>query len=198
MRRALLALAVSLAPAAAVGQQGKSAPAGDAALQSQSESDILAKFSTENRVKVETMLVSARKRGLPVKPMLDHMVEGQAKRLGEAEIVAGAADVMSRLELSQQAFAKSGRRQPDPHELALGAIVLSRGASPVQLEALIKSAPFGRSLIVALDVLAQLADRGLKVSEALAQVSAKLAVRAPDSEIAALTAGLGAGVSKKP
>jgi len=201
MRRALLLLAVLVAPARVSGQQNDPpvrTRVGDSTPQGQSESEILARFNAENRVKLETMLVSARKRNLPVKPMLDQLAKGKGKGEAEAEIVAGAAEVLNRLELSQQAFAKSGRRQPDPHEVALGAVVLRRGASAVQLEALIKSASFDRSLVVALDVLAQLSDRGLKVGDALAQVSAKLASRAPDAEIAALTAGLGAGVTKKP
>jgi len=164
--------------------------------QGRSDSSVLAQIAPENRVKLQVTLEAARRRNLPTRPMIDRIAASKAKGSTDPQIVTGTNEMLNRLELSQQALAKAGRRQPDPHEVALGAVALERGVSPVQLEALIKSAPTDRSLVISLDVLTQLTGRGLSAGDAIAQVSGKLAARAPDSEIAALTAGLGAGVKK--
>ena len=204
MKRLLLVLALPLAPAVAAARQDPSpppaAPAAPADTQAkpptQARADVLAKFSAESRVKLEGILGQAKEKKLPQQPLVDRMSEGKAKGAEEGQIVSATGQLMARLETANRVMVDAGRKSPEEREITLGAAVLERGASEEQLGAVVHAAPSDRSLVVSFDVLTRLSERGLPVSTALAQVTAKLNARATDNEIASLTTGLGLKLGK--
>jgi hypothetical protein len=182
-----LALALLVGPglAAAQATQDPKQDPKPKATQAQ-ESEILAKFSVESRTKLEAMLKSAREKQLPTEPMTNRMAEGKAKGAPEPEIIAETQKVMGHLETAHRVLVKVGREKPNPDEVSNGASVLARGASAADLEIVASKAPADRSLVVAFEVLSELADRGVPVDRALAEVGAKLSARANDTEILSL------------
>ncbi len=155
-------------------------------VQAQQEVAVLSRFSAEHRVRLEGLLEDARRQGLPTRPITDRLIEGKSRGGGEPELVAAATETLRRLETASRALIHAGRDRIDPAEIALGAAVLDRGATSAQLESVIRTAPAVRPLVVALDVVVRLADRGLAIDNALAQVSGKLVSRASDSQIRSL------------
>lgn len=155
-------------------------------VQAQQEVAVLSRFSAEHRVRLEGLLEDARRKGLPTRPITDRLIEGKSRGGAEPELVVAAAETLHRLETASRALIHAGRDRIDPAEIALGAAVLDRGATSAQLESVIRTAPAVRPLVVALDVVVRLADRGLAIDNALAQVSGKLVSRASDSQIRSL------------
>jgi hypothetical protein len=162
-----LALLFMLAPGLAAAQDPpdpKQEPKPKVA--SAQEAEILAKFSAESRAKLEAMLESAREKQLPTEPTTNRMAEGKAKGAPEPEIVAETRKVMGHLEAAHGVLVRVGREKPNPDEVSRGASVLARGASTADPEIVASKAPAGRSLVVAFEVLSDLADRGLPVERA--------------------------------
>lgn len=85
-------------------------------------------------------------------------------------------------------FRRGARAAGGPGRSVVGRLpsVLARGASTADLEVVASKAPADQSLVVAFEVPSDLADRGLPVERALAEVGAKLSARASDTEIASL------------
>jgi hypothetical protein len=115
-------------------------------------------------------------------------------------VALAARRVRMNLETAHDILVRAGREKPQPQETENGATVLERGYTRAQLEAVVKSAPSDRSLVVAFDVLTRLVARGVATENALAQVRSRLEARATDAQINALAstnanvnAGLGAG-----
>jgi hypothetical protein len=157
-----------------------------AEIRAQEEVAVLIRFSLEHRPKVEALLESAKRKSLPTKPLIDRMALGQQRGLSESAITAAASEQFNRLEAAYWALVHAGRDRPDPLEVSLGASVLDRGASTAQLESVGRTAQPARSLVVALEVLAKLTERGLPVDNAVAQVSGKLVSGASDGDITSL------------
>ena len=67
-----------------------------------------------------------------------------------------------------------------------GGYAIERGYTSAQVEAIAKSTPSDRSLVVAFDVLTELVARGVASEDALAQVQSKLEARADDAQIQGL------------
>lgn len=191
--KTLLMLTATLAPPIAIAQQSDPPISAGVTVQPdpQTEAAVLAKFSGKTRTKLEAILVTAKGKNLPSKPLVDRMSGGKASGVADADIVGATNLLMGRLETSQRTLVQAGRRSPDAREVAFGAAILERAATPAQLEAVIRTAPANRSLVVALEVLTKLSDRGLMIDNALAQVSSKLAAGAGDSEITSLLSTLG-------
>lgn len=158
-------------------------------VQAQQEVAVLGRFSAEHRVRLEGLFEEARRKGLPTRPISDRLVDGKSRGKPEPELVAEAAGVVQRLETASRALTHAGRERLDATEIALGASILDRGATSAQLESVIRTAPANRPLTVALDVVVRLADRGLPIDAALAQVSGKLVSKASDGQIRALVTG---------
>jgi len=178
MRRTTIALMLAFAPGylAAQGQstgQTQSQPSG---------------FSAETRVRLEAMLRVAREHNLPTEPMTNRAAEGQAKGASEAQIIAATGRVEAELAASQEALIRAGHPQPSDAEVISGAQVIASGATQAQLEAFARRNPSERRLEVALQVLIDLAARGIPVDHALAVVGAKLSSGATDGQLESLTA----------
>ncbi|MDE3054289.1 MAG: hypothetical protein KGJ70_10420, partial [Gemmatimonadota bacterium] len=91
-----------------------------------------------------------------------------------------------------EAMEKAGHR-PNDREVEAGAYAMERGVTRAQIGTLVKHAPPGRSLDVALDVLTRLNEQGVPVATALARVQSRLDAHASDAAIGSLVAK-GSGV----
>ena len=142
-------------------------------------------FSVEGRARLEALYKKAKESDVPGEPIAKRVSEGRAKGASEETTLTSAGKVEGNLEVSHQALMRAGRK-PSPGETESGANAMERGVTSVQLEAMAKSTPGDRSLVVAFDVLSKLAARGVPVTQALAQVQAKLDAHAPDASITSL------------
>lgn len=157
-----------------------------------------ATVSATSSTSVDAEVAAARERGLPERPIRRRAAEGRAKGASEAQVAVSARRVRMNLQSAQEAMVRAGRARPSDEEVERGASAIERGYTRAHIEAVAKSAPSDRSLVVALDVLAQLSERGVPVGKALAQVQSKLESRASDTSISALVtsstnANLGVG-----
>ncbi|HEU4996527.1 MAG TPA: hypothetical protein VFT29_17040 [Gemmatimonadaceae bacterium] len=137
---------------------------------------------------VDAEVAAARTRGLPEGPIAKRVAEGRAKGATETQLATAAHQVRLNLEGAAETMEKAGRT-PSGDEIERGASALERGYSRADLEAVIKTVPADRSLVVAFDVLARLQDRGVGTTQALAQVQSKLEGKADDAALEALVAG---------
>lgn len=143
-------------------------------------------FSAEGAAKLNAMYAEAKSHQVPREPMAQRVAEGRAKGASEAAIIASTGRVKTRLEASQDAMRSAGRTHPTDAETARGASAMERGVTKAQLQTIAKSSNSDRSLVVAFDVLATLADRGVPVGQAVAQVQANVTSGASDAALAAL------------
>jgi hypothetical protein len=183
MYRIAFSLAIALAPAALSAQvsaRAQSQAHADAQVKSNSGTQASASTSVDAEVAI------ARERGLPARPIQRRAAEGRAKGASEAQVAAAARRMRVNLETAHKAMVRAGRTQPSDEEVERGAYAAERGYTRAQIEAVVASAPSDRSLVVAFDVLAKLAARGVPVTKALAQVQSKLEARASDAQIDAL------------
>ncbi len=200
-----LAIAVVLLPAslsaqAAAAASGSTTGSAGASLAkratvnatSTAEIHVPAEFSAEGKARLEAMYARAREKDVPREPMARRVAEGRAKGASEATVVASAEKVMANLEASQSAMIAAGRKRPERQEMESAAHAMDRGVTAVQIETMARKAPGDRSLVVAFDVLTQLAARGTPVTNALAQVEGKLEARATDASLTSLIS-IGAG-----
>lgn len=149
-------------------------------------------FSAEGAAKLEAMYAEAHEHQVPREPMAHRVAEGRAKGASEAAILASVGKVKANMESTHEAMVAAGREHPSDAETERGASAMERGVTRVQLETLVKHTPSDRSLVVAFDVLTKLAARGVPVTQALAQVQAKIDGRASDAAITSLvTVGRG-------
>lgn len=148
---------------------------------------------------VDAEIAVAHERGLPTQPIRRRAAEARAKGHTEAQAVIAARRVRANLEAAHDAMVRAGREEPRDEEVERGGYAIERGYTSAQIEAVVKSAPSDRSLVVAFDVLSRLAARGVPTTNAVAQVQSRLESRSPDAQINALaatntTAGAGSGV----
>lgn len=167
MRRTTFALLLAFAPAALAAQSEPGQTESKPAAPSQAPSG----FSAETRVRLEAMFQVARERNLPTQPMADRVAEGQAKGASEAQIVAATRQLQAQLTASQEALIRAGRAQPSDAEVTRGAQLIARGATSAQLETLARQEPSEHRLEVAIQVLTDLAARGIPVDHALSVLS---------------------------
>lgn len=138
---------------------------------------------------VDAEIAIARRSGVPTHPIRRRAAEGRAKGATEAQVALAARRVRMNLEAAHSAMVRAGRARPSDQETEQGAAVLERGYTRAQVEAVARSAPSDRSLVVAFDVLTKLAARGVEPGKALATVQSRLEARATDAQISALATG---------
>lgn len=152
-------------------------------------------FSAEGKAKLEAMYAEAKEHDVPREPMSRRVAEGEAKGASETAILASAGKVKLHMEETHEAMVKGGRAHPSAAECERGAMLMEHGVTSAQIEAMAQGAPRGRSLVVAFDVLGRLAARGTPVTQAVAQVQAKLDGRASDAALLAMAGRAGSGAS---
>lgn len=143
-------------------------------------------FSAEGQAKLNAMYAEAREHHVPREPMAKRVDEGRAKGASETAVIASAGKVKANLEASQEAMVAAGRQHPSDEECERGEAAMERGVTKAQITAVAKSAPHDRSLVVAFDVLAKLAARGVPVTQAVAQVQTNMTSGASDAALSAL------------
>ena len=149
---------------------------------------------------VDAEIAIARQSGVPTNPIRRRAAEGRAKGAAEAQVALAARRVRMNLEAAHSAMVRAGRTRPSDQETEQGAAVIERGFTRAQVEAVARSAPSDRSLVVAFDILTKLAARGVETGKALATVQSRLEARATDAQLSALasgnaSAGAGAGAA---
>ena len=144
-----------------------------------------AHWSVEGKAALTAMYDTCRMKGVPREPVAKRVAEGEAKGASEASILVAAAKVRARLEASHDAMVAAGRKKPSDEEVERGELLMERGVTKAQIETVTRHAPSDRSLVVAFDVLSRLSARGIPVSNALAQVTAKLDARESDEALVA-------------
>ncbi|HEV8454627.1 MAG TPA: hypothetical protein VGQ69_05335 [Gemmatimonadales bacterium] len=197
MRRTTLALALALAPGYLAAQ---SQPEGQTESKPASQTAATAGFSAETRVRLEAMLRVARERELPTGPLTDRIAEGQAKGASEARILAATAQVEAQLMASQEALIRAGRERPSDAEVERGAELIAHGATTAQLETLARGQSSEHRLLMAFEVLTNLAARGVPVERALEVIGGRLDVSvgaqfSGSANSGTGRSGLGAGVA---
>jgi len=143
-------------------------------------------FSAEGSAKLEAMYAEAKEHHVPREPMARRVDEGRAKGASEEAIIASAGKVKVREEGTQEAMIAGGRKHPSDEETERGASAMERGVTKAQITAIAKSSKSDRSLVVAFDVLAKLAARGVPVGQAVAQVQSNITSGASDAALSAL------------
>jgi hypothetical protein len=143
-------------------------------------------FSAEGAAKLDAMYAEAKEHHVPREPMARRVAEGHAKAASEETIIASAGKVKVREEATQEAMVAGGRKKPSDEEIDRGASAMERGVTKAQIQAIAKSSQGDRSLVVAFDVLAKLAARGVPVGQAVAQVQSNITSGASDAALSAL------------
>lgn len=147
------------------------------------------RFSDKGRARLDGMYAEARARGLSQAAIAHRVAEGEAKGASEGQILIAASRVKSDMEVTQEAMLAAGRAKPSEAEVERGAMLMARGVSSAQIETMARRTPSDRSLVVAFDVISQLAAQGVPVTQALARVQAKLDSRASDATLLKLVGG---------
>lgn len=176
-------IALVLAPIAASAQATAGATA---AARARAEFTPPAAWTASGKAHLSAMYDSTERDGLPAQPIATRVAEGEAKGASEAAILLAASRVRARLVASHRAIVAGGRTHPSGEETERGAQLMEHGMTSAQIGAVVAHAPSDRSLVVAFDVLSRLAARGVPVSQAVAQVQAKLDARASDEAMLAL------------
>ncbi len=190
MKTSTVSLVMLLVPAALCAQVGGQAAA-SASAQATADVRVPASFSAEGQAKLSAMYAEAKEHHVPREPMYHRVAEGRAKGASEASIIASTGKVKANLEATQSAMVSAGRMHPSDEEMERGESAMERGVTKAQITAIAKSSQGDRSLVVAFDVLAKLAARGVPVGQAVAQVQANVTSGASDATLAALVTASG-------
>lgn len=131
-------------------------------------------FSADGSARLEAMYADAKAHHVPREPIARRVDEGRAKGASESRILVSAAKVKANLEASHDAMVEAGRAHPSDEETERGEAAMERGVTKEQIRAIAEAASDDRSLVVAFDVLARLAARGVPVGQAVAEVQSNV------------------------
>ena len=148
--------------------------------------------------RVHAPIAKARARELPAAALEHRALKFAAKGVAPKDIERSVADQADRMEKAKVALDSRRGTKPSGDEIDAGAEAMRKGVDGADISAMAKSAPSGRSLVVPLDVIGSLIDRGLPSAEALKRVQERLLARATDREIEKLPAQAVAGRANKP
>lgn len=135
-----------------------------------------ARLDSTTLPKVEAVLVTAQRRGLPVEPLVQKALEGASKGAPGARIVTAVESMLADLTRAQQGL---GRRA-SADDLVAGAAALRAGATLEMVGQLRRTEPDG-GVAVPLAVFADLVAGGMTVNAAWHSVE-DLAQRGGDEE----------------
>jgi hypothetical protein len=178
MRKIVISLALTLTPAVLVGQSSKAHAHSETRAEAQTKS-----VDASAQASIDAEIAVARERGLPARAIQRRVAEARAKGKTEAQAAVAARELRANFEAAHEAIVRAGRTNPREDEVERGGYAIERGYTSAQVEAIAKSAPADRSLVVAFDVLTELVARGVANENALAQVQSKLEARADDSQL---------------
>ena len=182
-----LTIALLAAPTALFAQQASTTASATASASTQTSVTIPASYSAQAHANIEAAFKRAQQKNLPDQAMRERLAEGQAKAASDAQVAAAVEKAEARLEASQSAMVRAGRKSPTQQEVNAGEQAMAHGATDSQVEAVAKHAPSDRSLVVAFGVLSKLQAQGRPVDQAVAEITAKLDARATDDALLSLT-----------
>src|ERR1051325_4104774 len=217
MKRTIVNIALTLAPALVAAQQAStttqaSASAGVTAQtprtsstvngnaqasSASSASSAPSNYTAENRAKIDASFEAARKRDLPQQPIRDRIAEGQARGASGAQVIRAARHAETRLEAGQDAMIRAGRK-PSQSDVSSGYQAMAHGATSAQVETVARRTPPNRSLVVTLDALARLEAQGMSPDRAEAAVVSSLNANASDQALGQPTAATARSGSAQP
>ena len=131
--------------------------------------------------RVERLVDSAKKSGLPAEPLIQKALEGQTKGAAPDRIVVAVTSLLDGLGQARQGLGRSGTAE----ELEAGVLWLRAGGGVESLARLRKAAP-GRVLAVPIAVSADLLTRGWPPTEATDALESLFAARVSDAGFLAL------------
>ena len=136
----------------------------------------LARLDSLTRTQVEMVLTTAKRRGLPVEPLVQKALEGSSKGAPGPRIVTAVEGMLADLGRAQQGLGRSA----SPDELVAGAAALRAGATLDMVDQIRRTEPSG-GVAVPLAVFADLVAGGMTVDAAWSSV-AELASQGGDEE----------------
>ena len=178
MKRIAISLALTLTPAMLAAQSAKAHAHGETRAEAEARS-----VDASAQASIHADIAAARERGLPARAIERRVAEARAKGRTEAQAAVAARELRANFETAHEAIVRAGRSNPREDEVERGGYAIERGYTSAQVEAIAKSAPGDRSLVVAFDVLTELVARGVANENALAQVQSKLEARADDAQL---------------
>jgi hypothetical protein len=128
---------------------------------------------------VSLLVDSARKADLPVEPLIDKALEGASKHAAGPKIIEAVRNVSDALSKARNAMGSNST----PEELKAGADAIRSGVPPQQLERFRSTARPGLRLAVAINVMADLINRGVPSDTAANLMHGLLQVAATDEQL---------------
>lgn len=127
---------------------------------------------------IDSILVVARREGLPTEPLIEKAFEGGAKGVAPDKIVLAVGTSADQLRSARALLREAGETQPtDPAEVMAVAAALSRGLSPElvgQLTAVLPGEPTGPALHAVADLVGHRFDEDSSVDLIVAAAQAGL------------------------
>jgi len=136
--------------------------------------------------RVLATIAQAQHLGLPADALALRALKFAAKGVKPSDIERSVAEQAVRMQTAETALVLEGRRSTSGDEIEAGAEAIRRGVQGAQVSGLARSAPSGRSLVVPLQVVGGLIDRGVPAADALGRVLRRLQARAADSDFVKL------------
>src|SRR6202140_1614121 len=137
--------------------------------------------------RVLARIADARARQLPAEALENRALKFAAKGVAPKDIERSVNEQVDRMSKAQSAIETGRALKPRGDEIEAGAEAIRKGVSGESISNLAKSAPSGRSLAVPLFVIGSLKDRGLSSDQAVKRVLDRLAARASDVELEAIS-----------
>lgn len=169
----------------------------DATAAGQDISDRLAgRVSPEIAALVQQLATSAAARGLPVDPLVQKAIEGNAKGVPADRVATALRALSAQLEAAAAAIQQAGPTPPDTNAIAAGAFALNAGLSERHVTALaqVSRPPYG--VTTTLRVASTLVAMGVPAAETVELVTQVIEAGGSTSEVLGLPAEVMAGVSR--
>jgi hypothetical protein len=133
-------------------------------------------------------IADARAHELPADALEQRALKFAARGVAPADIERTVAEQAERMAAARAALESVRGGKPSDDEVEAGAEAIRQGVDASGVSELAKSAPSGRSLVVPLYVLGNLAASGMPAADALQRVRDRLAARASDADMEKLPA----------
>jgi hypothetical protein len=142
-----------------------------------------ARVPTDVAVAVQEIARDAAERGLPVEPLIQKAIEGGAKGVPAARVIAAVRQLAARLDEARSAMRQAGMTVPGADAIESGAYALNAGLTAPEVRDLarVSQAPYDPA--VTLRVAATLAALGVPPPQGLATIEHMISDGRPTSEL---------------
>jgi hypothetical protein len=132
---------------------------------------------------VTAIAAEATAQGLPADPLASKAIEGFAKQVPAARIVAALRDYSVRMQSGREAVRDAGVTLPAGDVITAAADAMGRGLQPAQIGQLVRAAPQAQLVSPGLTVAAALTAQGMPAPRAVAVVTAAMQSGSSSSQI---------------